>query len=236
MTDFLQPEELDSRITNLVEQHWQENQTPLLLSRLGSHGGGEVARQVRAQGKALGNYLRHRLTDKVRVIQHSANSTITGAVPASVAPGIAPDADEQNDALLEKTRQGSSATAPRFHPAFWAAFRKPLDESNKRYMSVEAPIRFQESSEGSRPDGFLEVPKTYIATSDVDDAQTLQNAEKWITENNLRKDTYLAPAKSKLDSEHPQNLLDLVLFSLEPEDLSRVSMPLDVILRLRKQT
>ena len=82
----------------------------------------------------------------------------------------------------------------------------------------------------------MEVPKTYIATSDVDDDQTLQNAEKWIADNNLRKDTYLAPVKSKLDSEHPQNLLDLVLFSLEPEDLSRISMPLDVILRLRKQT
>ena len=232
MTDFPKLEELDSRIADLVEQHWQENQAPLLLSRLGSHGGGEIARQVRAQGKGLANYLRHQLTERVRVIQHSANPTITGVVPA----GVASDTDEENDALLEKTRQGSSATASRFHPAFWAAFRKPLDESNKRYMSVEAPIRFQESSEGSRPDGFLEVPKAYIATSDADDAQTSQNAEKWIADNNLRKDTYLAPAKSKLDSGHPQNLLDRVLFSLEPGDLSRISMPLDVILRLRKQT
>lgn len=45
MTDLVQPEELDSQITDLVEQHWRENQTPLLLSRLGSHGGGEIARQ-----------------------------------------------------------------------------------------------------------------------------------------------------------------------------------------------
>ena len=232
MTDFSKPEELDSRIMDLVEQHWQDNQTPLLLSRLGSHGGGEIARQVKAQGKGLGNYLRHRLTDRVRVIQHSGNPTITGVVPASDAP----DTDEENDALLEKTRQGSSvATAPRFHPAFWAAFRKPLDESNRRYMSVEAPIRFHESSEGSQPDGFLEVPKIYIATSDTDEDQTLQNAEKWIDDNSLRKETYLVPAKSALHSGHPQNLLDRVLFSLEPKDLSRISMPLDVILRLRKQ-
>lgn len=232
MTDSLQIEDIDSRITDLVERHWQEHQTPLLLSRLGNEDSGEIARLARAQDGGLGNYVRHRLADRVRVIQHSVNPAITGIVPASMAPEMV----EEINALLEKTRRGSSAETPRFHPAFWAAFRKPLDESNRRYMSIEGPIRFQESSEESQPNGFLEVPRTHISDSAMDDDQTLQNAENWLTDNNLRKDIYLINTESKSDSSHPRNLLDRLLFSLEPKELGRISMPLDIILKLRNQT
>ena len=231
MPDFQQPDELDHQITGLVEQHWRENHAPLLLSQLGSHGGGQVAHDVRAQGKGLKDYLRHRLADKVQVIEHTANPTITGVVPA----GVASNADEGHDALLEKTRQSPSATAPRFHPAFWAAFRKPLEGSKRRYVSVGPPVRFQDSSEEDEPDGFLEVPKAYIASPDMDDDRTSQNVEKWIADNDLQRDTYLASAKPKLDSGHPHNLLDRLLLSLDRDDLSRMSMPLDVVLKLRNQ-
>ena len=231
MTDFLQPEDLDNRITDLVEQHWQENQTPLLLSRLGSHCGGEIAQLVKTRGRGLGNYLRHQLEGRVQVIQHSANPTITGVVPA----GATPNTDEEIDALLEKTRHGSSSSAPRFHPAFWAAFRKPLDESNRRYLSVDAPIRFQESSGKNPPDRFREVPQNYISDSTMDDDQILQNAEKWLKDNELQRNIYLINSQSKSDFGHPRNLLDRLLFSLEPKELNRVSMPLDIILKLWKQ-
>lgn len=168
---------------------------------------------------------------RVQVIQHSANPTITGVVPA----GVAPDTDEETDALLEKTRQHPPATTPRFHPAFWAAFRKPLDESSRRYISVGTPIQFQESSGKNPPDGFLEVTQNYISNSTMNDDQTLRNAEKWLEENQLQRNVYLINSESKYDFGHPRNLLDRLLFSLEPKELSRISMPLDIILKLRKQ-
>ena len=234
MTDSPQPEDIDSQITDLVERHWQEHQTPLLLSRLGDQVSGEIARLDRlekAPSEGLGNYIRRRLADRMRVIQHSVNPTITGVLPAKMASKTV----EEINALLEKTLRGSSAAKSRFHPAFWAAFRKPLNESNRRYMSIEEPIRFQESSEESHPSGFLEVPGSYISNSAMDDDQTLQNAENWLTDHNLRKDIYLIDAKSKPDLSRPRNLLDRLLFSLEPKELSRISMPLDIILKLRKQ-
>ena len=231
MTESPPPENLDSRITDLVERHWQEHQTPLLLSRLGNHSGGEISRLVKEQRTVLGTYLRDQLADWVQVIQHSANPTITGVVPASATL----DTDEEIDALLEKTRHGSSGPVLRFHPAFWAAFRKPLDESNRRYMSVSAPIRFQESSGENQSNDFVEVPRTYISDSAMDDDQTLQNAERWLTDNELQKDIYLTNAKPKSDFGHPRNLLDRLLFSLEPKELNRISMPLDIILKLRNQ-
>ena len=231
MTDSPQPEDIDSQITDLVEQHWQEHQTPLLLSRLGNQVSSENALLAKAQGGGLGNYVRHRLAERVRVIRHSVNSTITGVVPASMAP----ETVEEINALLEKTRRGSSATKHRFHPAFWAAFRKPLNESNRRYISIEEPIRFQEFSEESHPSGFVEVSKNYISDLAMDDDQTLQNVENWLTKNNLQKDIYLIDSKSKPDPDHPRNFLDRLLFSLEPEELSRISIPLDIILKLRNQ-
>ena len=230
MTDSPQSEDIDDRITDLVEQYWQEHKTPLLLSRLGSHGGGEISRLAKAHSKGLGNYLRYQLADRVQVIKHSANPIITGVVPASATP----DTDEEIDALLQKTQHGSSANAPRFHPAFWAAFRKPLEESNRRHLSIDAPIRFQESSGEDPPDGFLEVTGTYITDPGMDDEQTLRKAEQWLADNDLQKDIYLLDSKSKPSSDQPQNLLDRLLFSLENKELNRVSMPLDIVLKLRK--
>ena len=231
MTEFTQSEELDSRITDLVEQHWQEHQTPLLLSLLGSQDGGEIARRVKAHHTGLRAYLRHRLEDRVQVIQHSTNPTITGVVPASATLGT----DEEINASLEKTQHGSSEPVLRFHPAFWAAFRKPLGESNRRYMSVATPIRFQDSSGENQSNGFVEVPRTYISDSAMDDDQTLQNAERWLADNELQKNIYLTNAKPDPDFDHPRNLLDRLLLSLEPKELNRISMPLDIILKLRNQ-
>ena len=79
------------------------------------------------------------------------------------------DLDEGGaDTVLEKTQNKTANTVLRFHPAFWAAFRKPLDKSKSRFMSDHVPVRFMDSASLQTPHGFVEVEREYIVGPDAD--------------------------------------------------------------------
>lgn len=228
----LQPSHLDSRIVDLVRKCWEEHRMPLLLSRLGGEDGGRIGRLSKQEAGSLGAYLRHRLADRVRVIHHSANPTVAGAIPADAE--IPEDADF--DMLLDQTRGRAVEAAPRYHPAFWAAFRKPLDVSSGRYMSVQPPPRFQDVSPEDRPDGFVEITREYIVGLDVEEREVHQRIQDWLAENGLGPEFFLSKSKAIAAHLPSDDLLGRLLLVLEPDELERISMPLDVILKLRRQS
>ena len=45
------------RIEGIVEDNWNENKTPLLLSKLGNEVGGEVAKEARSYAGSLANFI-----------------------------------------------------------------------------------------------------------------------------------------------------------------------------------
>ena len=57
-------EDLDSRIVDLIQQHWEEEKKALLLSQLGSRDSGNVAKRAKSMMGSLGVYLRVRLAAK----------------------------------------------------------------------------------------------------------------------------------------------------------------------------
>ena len=131
---------LDDRIVSSVRECWDAHQMPLLLSRLGSQDNSGIAGRTKEQAGSLRAYLHQRLADRVRVIQHSDKPQLVGAVPADFAAGTTSEVD----ALLERTHNQRKESTQRFQPAFWAAFRKPLDEDKRRYVSVQKPVHFRD--------------------------------------------------------------------------------------------
>lgn len=228
-----QSSSLDDRIVDLVGKCWEEHRIPLLLSRLGGEDGGEIGRQARQEASSLGAYLRRHLVARVRVIHHSAMPTVAGAIPADVAAGANGDLDR----LLERAREHgqSSGTGPRFQPAFWAAFRVPLGEFKKRYMSIQAPLRFVDVSSEEPPDGFLEVAREYIVGPDVEAKEVQQRAQDWLAANGLDQEPFLSKSKADVARLPSDDLLGRLLLALEPDELKRISMPLDVVRKLRRQ-
>ena len=200
---------------------------PLLLSRLGGEDGGEIGRLAKQEAGSLGAYLRHRLDARVRVIHHSAKPTVAGAIPADVPAGANADFD--------RPLGQSSGAGPRFQSAFWAAFRVPLDESRGRYMSIQAPLRFVDVSPEERPDGFLEVAREYIVGPDAEATEVQQRAQDWLAVNGLDQDPFLSKNKADVARLPSDDLLGRLLLALEPDELKRISMPLDVVRKLRHQ-
>ena len=232
MASELQPNDLDNLIVNLVQKFWKEHGRPLLLSQLGGRESGWIAKRAKEEAGGLGTYLRHRLSDRVKVIQHSANPTIVGAIPADE------DIPGSTDDLLNQTQTQSDRTTLRFHPAFWAAFRKHLDHSMQRYLSIQPPIYFrdvvQEIQEMQQSSGFLEIEREYIADPDDDTATVEQKINTWLAENHLHANVF---GRDRMTDGLPaDDLLGRMLLALEPDELKRMSIPLDIVRKLRSRS
>lgn len=212
---------LDRQIVDYVRRHWDEEQTPLLLSTLGGRDG--IRERVKNESSSLAGYLRNRLASRITVIQDTANPTVLAAIPA--------DATGDFNSLLEKTRgRHTGADVSHFARALWAAFRRPLDDTKERYVSVKRPIRFIDVAQEERPEGQIAIPREYIS----DAPGIYERIEKWIQENNIDRAPLLFEirASGKLPVD---DVLGRFLLALEPEELARVSIPLDIVKKLRQE-
>ena len=234
MTTSTEVSELDSRIVHEVEQHWNEHGVPLLLSQLGNRDGGDIARKAREQAGGLGAYLRSRLAEHVRVVQHSSSPVIVGAVPT--------DVDEDSitgfDALLSRAQTGPSKPIPRFHPVFWAAFRKHLEEGKRRYLRIRAPLRFVDAAPEERPEDVVEVQREHIVGPEATIVDVVQQIQIWLTANekDVEPALYRSEERSGTARLPADDLLGRLLLALDPEDLKRISLPLDVVSKLRRKS
>ena len=222
--------ELKDRIANLIDEHWHQRSEPLLLSQLGAADHGEVGRLAKAQSGSLAAFMEHNVADRVRIVRGSTNPLVFAAVPASI------DVNVEVDDLLERVRDHAATGGPRFHPAFWAAFRVPLDDGNRRFVSTRTPIRFEDlqSLTEGQPAGYVELDRRYIAAAECDAGGVQQLIADWLCHCGLDAKTYLVASNAA--SELPKNdLLGRLLMALDTDDLERVTMPLSVIDKLRRQ-
>ena len=217
------------RIAELVQLHWNEHRAPLFLSQLGSADGGEIGRSARRLSGNLANFIGEHLPDRVRVVSGSAHPLVMMAVPLDVAEGV--DVDQ----LIAQRHGASKIHVPRYSPSFWAAFRVPLDEGNRRFLSARTPFRFEDvpSAEDGQA-GCVEVERQFIAPAESDAVDVHRGIAGWLQSHELSEEAFLATNARK--SEMPANdLLGCLVSVLEPDELKRMSMPLDVVSKLRRQ-
>ena len=228
------PEEprIDRQIVDLVQEHWKAHGTPLLLSQLGSRIRREDAAVIKNESDNLATYLRDRLADRVEVIQSSQNPTIIAAIPANVRK----DSNIDVDAMLSGTQR--RLVLPRFHPAFWAAFVKEPVPQTRRYVSVGPPPRFQELFGDTTPSDVdaTEVVREYIVGADDDIAAVHSSIKRWLIANSLDESLFLADGESRNKQLPSDDLLGRLIVALTPEELKRMSIPLDIVSKLRRQS
>lgn len=227
--------ELKRVIGELVQAAWAKKK-PVLLSELGAHNGGEVARKAREISGGLSMYLTQKLTDDYNVIKHSKNSVVIGVVPRNAETEKITDFDP----ILEQRFSQPGDKNIQFRKSFWAAFRKKLEPDQRRYMEIEGYNRFRNlPSEADPPEEMIEIPRGYIAAEDeVSDTDIYQNIEKWAQANNFPLENFSMRELMSLRKVKFSQLakgattLDRLLGALDPSDLKRIEMPLDIIKKL----
>ena len=219
--------ELENRVVEFVEQFWQEHNKPLLLSQLGN---GELGQQATAAAGGLSRFVETRLRDRVQLIRHERASQLIGVIPWTVGTGRS-----NHSALLERTQSVSKGADERFAPAFWAAFRKPLATGYSRWVRSERPVRFEDVRDGfEAARGFVEIDRSYIVEPEGDAGTVLTNIEAWRKDKGVDLDAYLRKGERELGSEG-DDLLGQILGRLDRDEMRRVSLPLDVVEKLRRR-
>ena len=103
-------------------------------------------------------------------------------------------------------------------------------------MSTRMPIRFEDthSATENHPTGYVEVERQYIADAECDDGDVQRLIADWLIANKLDSGRYLAANSAVADLPN-DDLLGRLLVALDAEDLKRMTIPLDVIGKLRQQ-
>ncbi len=231
MTTLPEFSDIDGQIIDEVEKWWKEHQSPLLLSLLGSFIDREKLDRAKSENTTLGNYIAHHLLDRVRVIYHSSKPSVAVVIPKEI--------EEDEGSLFEripKAMHDRASAGPRFHPALWAAFRVPLDEPMARYISTKKPIRFFDAPFGeSQPDHYREIGRKFVGTPDSTPDEMRKRVGQWLDENKLDATLFLADPKEKPTSFPSKDLLSHLLLSLDSDDLRRMSIPMDIVKKLRQK-
>ena len=219
------------RIVELVRRSWEQARRPLLLSQLGNEDGGAIARHAReTEEGGLEKYIRACLHTEIGIISHSGNPKVKYALPAD--SGI--DAGVGHDRIIEEAYAAPSK--PRFIPAFWAAFRNPLEPEKRRYLHPSRPVRFEDMD--SLPDdvdaGFVEIERKYIAAHRATDKkEVFDNIKTWLNDHNYPADKWTIPEQIDMHRRGAENLLEKILVSLKEDDLQRMTIPMDIIRKLK---
>ena len=232
MAASLPDSEVDRQLVNAIQHYWKEHQAPILLSQLGSQIPREDSTRIKEEHGNLATYLRQELSEHISLIQSHENPTIIGAIPVGLDPSSLTD----TDALLSRTPRRGVQALPRFHSAFWAAFVKELDPDVKRHISVGPPPRFRDIDQDAKPENTIEVAREYICGTDEDVGNVHKSIGNWLQEHNLQEKPFLADVALTQDQLPTNDLLGKLVVALSPDELRRLSIPMDIVSKLRRHS
>ena len=100
------------------------------------------------------------------------------------------------------------------------------------------PPRFQELSDDAPPSDAdaKEVASEYIVGDDNDVAAVHSSIKRWLIANSLDESLFLTDRESRRKQLPPDDLLGRLIVALTPEELKRMSIPLDIVSKLRRQS
>lgn len=215
-----------------VDVFWRDHQVPMLLSALGNMEHGRFSREAKRHGHGLRQFLEALAGERVLVVAHSTKPTVVGAVPRNEeTAGI-----QDWNLLLDST--GTKSSQRRLHPALWAAFRKPIGDAMDRYIQADESVRYTDVAQGDEIRGGILVDRRFIVGFDVSPEVVYENAMAWLDENQLDVSNFeFSPEpRSKTSPTLPSNdLLGRLILSLDTQDLQKISIPMEVVAKLRRQ-
>ncbi len=231
--------ELDRKILTLIGERWEADKKPLLLSQLGAHDDGAIARTVRQYAPSLSAYVSLELADRAHLIRHSSNPVIVGLVPETPeTKGIS-----DFDSLLENCIQTSQTAGKpvRFHQIFWAAFKKPLTPEMRRLLSIGDRLKFRDIDKDEPCfEGEIEVEREFLLgdSENVTDKDIYESIERWIAKNELPSERFshsFVARRFKASIESGKiTLLEYLFKTLDTSELRRINLPMDIVKKLAR--
>ena len=212
----------------------------LLLSDLGKMLADDLLKLKLISKGSLTTFLRDRLPQEFTLAAIGPHRNIFSVVRSDSA-GVAPS---ESASELRNEEPLTSETTPkkrRYHYRFWAAFAVPITTPDtKRYVDVHS-FAFRETKEPPL-DTEIEITQDLIAAPDIPnrDLTIESNITKWLTQNGLSQEQFLATSSRPLEIHAKQislgpSVLELLVGTLDNRQLQSISLPLDVVAALLKK-
>lgn len=243
-------DDLNREIITAVEGVWNDDDQPLLISKLGKDFLSDDGRAfLREESIALGRHIKGRLAGEIRYLKMPREGG--GVVPLEKTKNLT-DEELERKYVPKRKEQIEWAPPPKFYEDLWAAFRDPLAEGLRRVVhwsesgrpEVVVKPKDEPLSEG---DFAIDSHDTAI-TSDSDKkpnaAEVRTAITNWAEVNgiSLEKMTY-SPASRLTSARRPPSALPRdasdtlpsfvgILRTMSRDQITRLSFPGDVMLHI----
>ena len=232
--------ELAAEIETLVSTTFAQRRQVVLLSYLGQalRKRGYDFRAILGDQK-LADFIRSELADKVRVVATPAGPLIFAAYPAEVTLESEIDPFGTSGSVSAKEPQESSDREKRELVArgVWFAFSHALEPGKARVLRLEPDVEYEDYDEsGEKPDGYEIARDVIVPVGSVPRHQRNEiiydNIRAWAAQNGVPFKLLL---EAQTEKSFRRSALDVILGSLSESDLARITMPLDVVAKLRRK-
>lgn len=239
MSTVMADDKIKEKIVSLANEHWQQK-TILLLAQVGQvlNREGINLKEV-LRGRRLSAFIGAEMHDSLEIVP-SPTDPLVQAVKPKDGTFDGPIADYFG-------RHGKSAGSPaavhRFNRSLWLAFSRAIQSGNKRIVLIDTEVTFQDvKDDAPEQPGFVLTQADIVLPDGLQkDQRDLLIAEKivgWATLNSIPINSLHEQAREKHErvTHAPYTtLLTLLIDCLEPEELRRINMPLDIISKLHRK-
>ncbi|WP_123834194.1 hypothetical protein [Methylobacterium currus] len=172
---------------------------------------------------------------ELKLVNHPKEPLVWGVLPASV------DISGLDLASLFDKEVTQNGKVPRFKRAFWTAFIKQMQDGERRFITNDGS--FINLQTNNIPElSWIEVlpsdlVETDLLSSDDYDRAVLNKIKEWCARNSVEIERYFMQQSSKVES-HRETKIEFAKIdfsSLSEADLARISIPLDIVMKLMKR-
>ena len=238
---MMDKDDIESKVKKAIEkfvgEHWASTQSICYLSSIGIYLNATVPDNRLILSKGLREFLRQYLI--VQVVQFPGIEQKVGAVPLSVSLP-----DDIRALFAQRKPTSFSPNRNVYLQEFWDAFIRPIEELS-RYVLVDETdgvTIYDGAVDGEGYKAYEITPQdltTKIPYASVADkvSATHSAIDHWLEKHSLEPSVFLRPRRQKLDITVGSRLSQFIgaFDELPPEDLSRINIPLDILVRLNSK-
>lgn len=206
-------ERIKQRLIGLIEERFARREDLIYFSTLGNQLGEDRITLEKLTRKKLGQFIQDDLKE------YKVNAT------------------GSHNNVFYLTRKGQTdvpilTPIPRYASRFWTAFAKPLEDGETtRFLNIST-LHFGPDEERLKQDDdsrILPIDPRFISTEgeSIGNREIAQRISEWLDHHGLLKDRFLT--KTKASEKIEDSLMSDIINTLNPEQLKRVSLPLDVV-------
>lgn len=234
---MMEKDDIESNVKKAIEkfvgEHWASTQSICYLSSIGIYLSTTVPGSRLVFSKGLREFLRQHLI--VQVVQFPGVEQKVGAVPLSVSLP-----NDIRELFTQKEITASSLNRNVYLQEFWDAFIRPIEEPS-RYVLVDdtdGVTILDGTVDGECGQAYEITPQDLTAKlpdGSVSDkvSATHSAIECWLEKHSLEPSVFLRPRRQKQDRTVGSRLSQFIgSFDEFPlEDLSRINVPLDILVK-----